>query len=256
MHRSHNTNDRAGDNERTANATERGIRSGVTCLPRGPDPDGQLVRKPATGGTSQAAGCCKQDGMEAAVARLVPESPTGAREGGGSEKGTGVGARESGREALRIGSLSWRTQGDDNQDTKAELSHMSRLAGVTVLLLVLVDSEPCRAQAFPLGRWTGSALAADHRDVPLTFDVTLVSDSLRIILHTMPSGAFRLDNIRLNDDTLRFAFQPAPRSADADPLAPVWGAKCMMLRQPDRSYAGTCTGPNGMPGTMRMVPPR
>src|SRR5439155_20385283 len=38
-------------------------------------------------------------------------------------KGTGVGARESGREALPFGSLSWRSQGDHNQDTKAELSH-------------------------------------------------------------------------------------------------------------------------------------
>jgi len=57
MNRSHNTNDRAGDNERTADATEGGIRGGAIRLPRDPDPEGQLVCKPATGGTSQAADC-------------------------------------------------------------------------------------------------------------------------------------------------------------------------------------------------------
>jgi len=57
MNRSHNTNDRAGDNERTADATERGIRGGAIRLPRDPDPEGQLVCKPATGGTSQSADC-------------------------------------------------------------------------------------------------------------------------------------------------------------------------------------------------------
>src|SRR5207249_3537812 len=123
MNRSRNTNDRAGDNERTADATERGIRGGAIRLPRDPDPEGQLIRKPATGGTSQAADCYAQHGMEAAVSRLVPEPHTGARDGSRSDKGTGVGARESGREALPFGWLSWRSQGDHNQDTKAEFSH-------------------------------------------------------------------------------------------------------------------------------------
>jgi hypothetical protein len=127
MNRSYNTNDRAGDNERTADATERGIRGGATGLPRDQDPEGQLVRKPATGGTSQAAGCYAQDGMEAAVARLVPEPHTGARGGSGSDEGAGVGGRESGREVLSFGSLTLRSQGDHNQDTKAELSHCGRL---------------------------------------------------------------------------------------------------------------------------------
>ena len=127
MNRSHNTNDRAGDNECTTNATERGLRGGAPRLPRSPDPEGQLVCKPATGGTSQAADCYAQDGMQAAVTRLVPEPHTGAREGSGSDKGTGFGARESGREALPFGSLSWRSQGDHDQDTKAELSHCGRL---------------------------------------------------------------------------------------------------------------------------------
>src|SRR5436309_13130243 len=127
MNRSHNTNDRTGDNERTADATERGIRGGATRLTRDPDPEGQLVCKPATGGTSQAPHCYAQDGMEAAVSWLVPEPHTGAREGSGSDNGTGVGAREFGREALPFGSLSWRSQGDHNQDTKAELSHRGHL---------------------------------------------------------------------------------------------------------------------------------
>jgi len=127
MNRSHNTHDRAGANERTADATERGIRGGATRLRRDPDPEGQLVCKPATGGASQTAGRYAQDGMEAAVSPLVLEPHTGAREGSGRDKGTGVGARESGREALPFDSLSWRSQGDHYQDTKAELSHCGRL---------------------------------------------------------------------------------------------------------------------------------
>ena len=127
MNRSHNTNDRAGDNERTADATECRIRGGATRLPRDPDPEGQLVCKSATGGTSQAASCYAQDGTEAALPRLVPEPHTGGREGSGSDKGTGVGARDSGREALPFGSLNWRSQGDHHQNTKAELSHCGRL---------------------------------------------------------------------------------------------------------------------------------
>src|SRR6266516_4863643 len=106
MNRSHNTNDRSGGNERAADATERGIRGGATRLPRDPDPERQLVCKPATGGTSQAPECYAQNGMEAAVSRLVPEPHTGAREGSGSDRGTGVGARQSGRDALPFGSLS------------------------------------------------------------------------------------------------------------------------------------------------------
>jgi hypothetical protein len=126
MNCAHNADDRAGDNERSADATQLGIRGGAPRLPRGQDPDAQLVCKPATGGTSQAAGCDAQDGREAALSWLVTEPLTGARERSGRGKGTGDGARESGREALPFGSLSWRAQGDDNQDTKVELSHCER----------------------------------------------------------------------------------------------------------------------------------
>src|SRR6266487_1648708 len=149
MNRSHNTNDRAGDNERTADATECGIWGGATRLPRDQDPEGELVCKPATGGTSQAADCYAQRGVEAALSRLIPEPHTGARESSGSDVGTGVGARESGREALPFGSMSWRPQGDHNQDTKAELFHCGRLtdrasaAGDSLAGAVRVDEVPC-----------------------------------------------------------------------------------------------------------------
>src|SRR6266496_6111714 len=86
MNRSDNTHDRAGDDERTADATERGIGGGAPGLPRDPDPEGQLVSKPATGGASQAADCDAHHGMEAAVSWLVPEPQTGAREGSGSHR--------------------------------------------------------------------------------------------------------------------------------------------------------------------------
>ena len=134
---------------------------------------------------------------------------------------------------------------------------MMRLAGVALFLLVLIHPDPCRAQAVPLGRWTGSIRPAEETaDVPITLDVTSVGDALRIMLHTTANGDFRLDAIRRHGDTLTFAFQPPPQSSRPDTLAAVWGTKCILLRQPDGAYAGTCTARKGAPASMRMVPPR
>lgn len=133
---------------------------------------------------------------------------------------------------------------------------MSRLARVTLFLLGLAVPQLCRAQALPLGRWTGSALAMDEPAEPLTFDVTAVGDSLRIILHAKTGGDYRLDTVRLNGDTLRFTLHLARALPQGDAPGGAHGARCLLLHQPDGSYAGTCTGSNGMPSTMRMVPPQ
>src|ERR1041385_6890226 len=60
-------------------------------------------------------------------------------------------------------------------------------AAASIVLVGLAVPQLCRAQALPLGRWTGSAGSMDHPALyPLTFDVTAAGDSLRILLHSTP----------------------------------------------------------------------
>jgi len=133
----------------------------------------------------------------------------------------------------------------------------STLGAASIVLVGLAVPQLCRAQALPLGRWTGSALSMDRPAAhPLTFDVTAVGDSLQIMLHVDAGDDYRLDAIRLRRDTLRFTLQPTRALPPGDAPGGARGARCMLLRQPDASYTGTCTGSNGMPSDMRMVPPR
>jgi hypothetical protein len=133
----------------------------------------------------------------------------------------------------------------------------STWGAASIVLLGLAVPQLCRAQALPLGRWTGSAGSMDQPAFyALTFDVTAVGDSVRIMLHPSTGDDYRLDTIRLSGDTLRFTLQLARALLPGDAPGGAHGARCMLLRQRDASYTGTCTGANGMPSTMRMVPPR
>jgi hypothetical protein len=132
----------------------------------------------------------------------------------------------------------------------------STLGAASIVVVGFAVPQLCRAQALPLGRWTGSAGSMDQPAFyPLTFDVTAVGDSLRIMLHSTTGDDYRLDTIRLSGDTLRFTLQLARALPPGDAPGGAHGARCMLLRQRDGSHTGTCTGSNGMPSSMRMVPP-
>src|SRR5689334_8833188 len=136
----------------------------------------------------------------------------------------------------------------------------STLGAASIVIAVLFGlSAPVAAQTaqtLPLGRWTGSAgtmgQAATDR---LAFDVSAVGDSLRIMLHPTNGDDYRLDNIRLSGDTLRFTLNLARELPPGDAPGGAHGAICILLHQRDASYTGICDGSNAM-STMRMVPPK
>ena len=138
----------------------------------------------------------------------------------------------------------------------------STLGAASIVLVVLSGlglavPQLCRAQALPLGRWTGWAGPMDRPSAhAITFDVTPVGDSLQIMLHPDTGDDYRLDAIRLRDDTLRFTLQRTRALPPGDVPGGAHGARCMLLRQRDGYYTGTCTGPHGMRSDMSMVPPR
>lgn len=131
----------------------------------------------------------------------------------------------------------------------------STFGAASVVLAALAVPQLCRAQSLPVGRWTGSAGSMDQPEA-LAFDVTMDRDSLRIILHSKTGDDYHLDNIRLNRDTLSFTLRLARPLPQGDSPGAAHGARCTLLRKRDTSYDGICTGPNGMPSRIRMVPPR
>jgi len=132
----------------------------------------------------------------------------------------------------------------------------STLGAASIVLVGLAVPQLCRAQALPLGRWTGSAGPMDRPAAyPFTLDVTAVGDSLQIMLHPETGDDYRLDAIRLRGDTLGFTLLLAHALPPGDLPGGAHGVRCMLLRQGDRSYTGTCTGPDGMRSDLRMVPP-
>src|SRR5258707_7058760 len=69
----------------------------------------------------------------------------------------------------------------------------STLGAASMVLVGLAVPQLCRAQAFPLGRWTGSARAMEQTAIyPLTFDATAVGDSFQIMLHPDRGDDYRL----------------------------------------------------------------
>jgi len=132
----------------------------------------------------------------------------------------------------------------------------STLGAASIVLVGLAVPPLCRAQALPLGRWTGSAGPMDRPAAhPITFDVTAVGDSLQITLHPDRGDDYRLDAIRLRGDTLRFTLHLARPLPPGDIPGGAHGVRCTLLRQGDASYTGLCTGPDGMRSDLRMVPP-
>jgi hypothetical protein len=132
----------------------------------------------------------------------------------------------------------------------------STLGAASIVLVGLAVPQLCSAQALPLGRWTGWAGPMDRPSAhPITFDVTAVGDSLQIMLHPDRGDDYRLDAIRLRGDTLGFTLLLAHALPPGDLPGGAHGVRCILLRQGDRSYTGTCSGPDGMRSDLRMVPP-
>src|SRR5207247_9035805 len=113
------------------------------------------------------------------------------------------------------------------------------IALVVLSGLGLAVPQLCRAQALPLGRWTGWAGPMDRPSAyPITLDVTRASDSLQTMLHPADGNDYRLDAIRLRDDTLSFTLRLARALQPGAVPGGAHAASCPLPRQ----RAGYSTG--------------
>jgi len=132
----------------------------------------------------------------------------------------------------------------------------STLGAASIVLVGLLFPQLSRAQVLPPGRWTGFAGPMDRPAAhPITFDVTAAGDSVQVMLHPDRGDDYRLDDIRLDADTLRFTLHLAHALPPGDIPGGAHGVHCILPHQGDGSYTGTCTGPDGVRSELRMLPP-
>ena len=121
-----------------------------------------------------------------------------------------------------------------------------KLKALTLLVLGLAVPGVCAAQS-PLksGLWTGSVTPVGGTEaIPLTFDVTVHSDSLGIVIHVGEMGDYTADNGRYADGKITFSFSP-----------PDTRVTCTLERKAE-VFAGPCLSPDGDDAEMIMVPPK
>lgn len=123
--RSERAEDCAGDHERIAEVSGKGLRA--RALRRNPDPYRHLVRQPPARGTTDCPGCHKEDRTLAAVSWLVPGGNTRAQVSIVKEEGSGLIGRQCRSEPLPFDGPGWDGEGDRNDDTKARSFHGGRV---------------------------------------------------------------------------------------------------------------------------------
>ncbi len=122
---------------------------------------------------------------------------------------------------------------------------MQLLRVIAVISLVLIPGTGAlHAQALTPGTWTGSAAKEDGEVATLTFDVTVTGDSIAITINDPERGnSFAVLGVKLANNTLSFSL----------PFGP--DIKCVLSRQTDDSYLGTCQVGEGKESTIQMFPP-
>lgn len=124
-----------------------------------------------------------------------------------------------------------------------DVVQIARTEGVTVYRAP--DGFGTPMEVLHPGQWTGSSIAPEGEELQLTFDVTLSTDGMHIVVNTADRGSYPFSDVKLVNDTLTFTFQPGPT------------VRCVLPLEADGSYSGVCTaGETGETATMRMIPPR
>lgn len=96
----------------------------------------------------------------------------------------------------------------------------------------------------PTGKWTGTITAPKaKKPSDVTFDITLKAEKLTL---TIDLGVEQLptSNVKAESGKLLFSFSPGGVAAD-----------CVLNRQDNGSYEGTCKDEKGGIGKITMVPP-
>jgi hypothetical protein len=121
---------------------------------------------------------------------------------------------------------------------------MKRLCLFALILSLMTIPTVTRAQTLQSGTWSGTTVTPSGEEVKIRVDVTVSGDSTHMVLNTIEHGSFTATDIQIVSDTLKFKFQPGPL------------VDCVLPKQADGSYAGTCSSAeSGDSASMSMVPP-
>src|SRR6185436_2023793 len=115
---------------------------------------------------------------------------------------------------------------------------------LALLFLGLIVPAICSAQAIKPGTWTGSVIPPEGELTIVTYDVTMVGDTLGIVIHAGEHGDFTATEAKFDEKTIRFPFQPGPV------------VRCSLPLHEEGEYAGNCMEASGSVAQMTMVPPK
>ena len=121
---------------------------------------------------------------------------------------------------------------------------MKKFAIVVAVALPLMAVVPAQAQKLQPGKWTGTVRTPSGEVSEVTYDVTLKGDTIGITVTAPAHGSFPFGDVKLNDKTLTFWFEPGPR------------VDCLLLRRDDGAFEGACNDPGGGSASMLMLPPK
>lgn len=115
-------------------------------------------------------------------------------------------------------------------------------------LISLLGVGCADSDQIPVGRWSGYLTPENHPEMqqPIEYEVR-ESDGVLSIAILSPDGMrYPARRVQLFESTLTFDW--------TEPEGPT-PLSCTLTEQPDGSYAGPCTDPNGQSARFVMVPP-
>lgn len=123
---------------------------------------------------------------------------------------------------------------------------LSRLATPFFVALLLATIPDASAQDIESGTWSGTLVDPGGQEIPVSFEVSTVSDSLSIDMSSPAFGNMKmpLSDITLSDASLTFSFQPGPV------------VNCELEKMANGSFEGVCDDASGEEGMITMKPPK
>jgi hypothetical protein len=116
---------------------------------------------------------------------------------------------------------------------------------IALLVLGLIAAPVvCSAQSLKAGTWTGSVIAPEGDETPVTYDVSVKGDSLGIMIHAGEHGDFAAEGGYHSAGKITFVFTPGIR------------VTCTLTKNEAGEFNGPCVGDDGATGQMKMVPPK
>ena len=122
-----------------------------------------------------------------------------------------------------------------------------KLKAAAFLVLCAVTPGICAAQSLKSGTWTGTVIPPEGDITSVTFDVTVNTGSLDIVIHAGEHGDFTTEQGRYADGKITFTFAPGPL------------VSCTLTRDDEGVFKGSCIedgGDGGREAKITMVPPK